>query len=32
MTSGTFNATLAPGTYTYHCTIHAGMGGTIVVQ
>ena len=32
MTSGTFNATLAQGTYTYHCTIHAGMNGTIVVQ
>lgn len=32
MTSGTYNATLAAGTYTYHCTIHAGMGGTIVVQ
>ncbi|MFN2572428.1 MAG: plastocyanin/azurin family copper-binding protein [Gemmatimonadales bacterium] len=31
-TSGTFDATVAVGTYTYHCTIHAGMNGTIVVQ
>ena len=30
--SGTYKATLAAGTYTYHCTIHAGMNGTIVVQ
>jgi plastocyanin len=21
-----------PGTYAYHCTIHAGMAGTVVVQ
>src|SRR5262245_56507057 len=32
MTTGTFSPTLAQGTYTYHCTIHAGMSGTIVVQ
>jgi len=32
MTTGTFQATLALGTYTYHCTIHSGMNGTIVVQ
>ncbi|OLC01811.1 MAG: hypothetical protein AUH78_17540 [Gemmatimonadetes bacterium 13_1_40CM_4_69_8] len=32
MQSGTFPATLQAGTYTYHCTIHAGMNGTIVVQ
>lgn len=32
MTSGTYNATLVQGTYTYHCTIHANMNGTIVVQ
>ncbi|MGE5803082.1 MAG: cupredoxin domain-containing protein [Gemmatimonadota bacterium] len=32
MSTGTFQATLALGTYTYHCTIHAGMNGTIVVQ
>ena len=32
MTTGTYQATLAQGTYTYHCTIHAGMNGTIVVQ
>ena len=33
-TSGTYQATLQQGTYTYHCTIHAsqGMAGTIVVQ
>jgi plastocyanin len=31
-TSGTYQATLQAGTYTYHCTIHAGMNGTIVVQ
>ena len=31
-TSGTYQATLQHGTYTYHCTIHAGMNGTIVVQ
>jgi len=36
VTSGSFMATLAAGTYTYHCTIHgtasSGMRGTIVVQ
>ena len=32
MTTGTYQATLALGTYTYHCTIHSGMNGTIVVQ
>ena len=31
-TSGTYQATLPAGTYTYHCTIHAGMNGKIVVQ
>ena len=30
-TSGTYQATLQAGTYSYHCTIHAGMNGTIVV-
>ena len=32
MTTGTYSPTLAQGTYTYHCTIHSGMNGTIVVQ
>ena len=32
MATGSYSATLAQGTYTYHCTIHAGMNGTIVVQ
>ena len=32
MTTGTYQPTLQAGTYTYHCTIHAGMNGTIVVQ
>ena len=32
MMTGTYQATLALGTYTYHCTIHQGMNGTIVVQ
>ena len=32
MTTGTYSPTLAQGTYTYHCTIHQGMNGTIVVQ
>jgi plastocyanin len=31
-TSGTYQATLQVGTYTYHCTVHPGMNGTIVVQ
>ena len=31
-TSGTYQATLQNGTYTYHCTVHTGMSGTIVVQ
>jgi len=30
--SGTYAVTVQAGTYTYHCTIHAGMNGTIVVQ
>ncbi|HEV2669675.1 MAG TPA: cupredoxin domain-containing protein [Gemmatimonadales bacterium] len=30
--SGTYQATLQLGTYTYHCTIHSGMNGTIVVH
>jgi plastocyanin len=32
MTSGTHPVTLSQGTYTYHCTIHAGMNGRIVVE
>ena len=32
MQSGTYQTTLLAGTYTYHCTIHSGMNGTIVVQ
>jgi plastocyanin len=32
MTSGTHPVTLSQGTYTYHCTVHAGMNGTIVVE
>jgi plastocyanin len=32
MTSGTYQATLQLGTYTYRCTVHAGMTGTIVVE
>ncbi|HET9385650.1 MAG TPA: cupredoxin domain-containing protein [Gemmatimonadales bacterium] len=32
MTSGTHPVTLAQGTYTYHCSLHAGMNGTIVVE
>jgi plastocyanin len=27
-----YATTVAVGTYTYHCTIHAGMNGTLVVQ
>ncbi len=30
-TSGDYQATLQAGTYTYHCTRHAGMNGQIVV-
>jgi plastocyanin len=30
--SGTYQATLQAGTYTYHCTRHSSMNGTIVVQ
>ena len=32
MTTGTYKAKLAAGTYTFHCTIHSGMNGTIVAQ
>jgi plastocyanin len=32
MTTGTHQVTVATGTYTYHCTVHAGMNGTIVVE
>ena len=32
MSSGQYQAILQLGTYTYHCTVHAGMNGTIVVQ
>lgn len=32
MTSGTNVVTLQQGTYHYHCEIHAGMTGVIVVQ
>lgn len=32
LSSGTYQATLVAGTYTYHCTVHDGMNGTIVVQ
>jgi plastocyanin len=32
MTTGTHQVTLAQGTYTFHCTIHSGMNGTIVVE
>ena len=31
-TSGQYQATLQAGTYTYHCTVHSGMSGTIVVN
>lgn len=32
MTSGTFPVTVQTGTYTYHCSLHAGMNGRIVVE
>lgn len=32
MTSGTYMAALQAGTYHYHCEVHAGMTGVIVVQ
>ncbi len=32
MTSGTYVAALQTGTYHYHCEVHAGMTGVIVVQ
>ncbi len=33
MTSGTFYHTFdTPGVYTYHCTLHANMVGTVVVR
>ena len=32
LSSGTYMATLQAGTYQYHCSIHSGMDGTIVVQ
>jgi len=32
MTTGTYNASLSAGTWTFHCTIHSGMNGTLVVQ
>jgi plastocyanin len=32
-TSGTYEHTFAtPGVYTYQCTIHSGMGGTVIVK
>ena len=31
-TSGTHQATLQAGTYTYHCSLHSGMDGTITAQ
>jgi plastocyanin len=30
--SGDYQALVQAGTYTYHCTIHGGMNGTLVVQ
>lgn len=30
--SGSFQVTLQAGTYTYHCTLHSGMNGTITAQ
>ena len=30
--SADYTASVVQGTYTYHCTIHGGMNGTIVVE
>jgi len=32
MSSGSHQVSLVQGTYNYHCSIHAGMSGVIVVQ
>ena len=32
LSSGIYTATLQAGSYAYHCSIHSGMNGTIVVQ
>ena len=31
-TSQTYQATLVQGTYTFHCTVHPGMNGRVVVE
>jgi plastocyanin len=31
-TTGTYQATVQQGTYSYHCTVHSGMNGTLVVE